>query len=134
MTAYEAAIAEVEAHRAEIEAMRPAIEFADELAARYEGLRPEVGFWRSCQHATISLVVNSLAEVQPMLAEIVRSGYHPKGRTDYTDESCPRVTYDYGQGSRTELCVNVRISSTSDSCRLVQVGEKTVPVLEIVCI
>lgn len=132
-TAVERALAEVERARRKIEQLRPQAELCERLAARYPNLCEEVRIMHGYETKVwIDVRTQSLAEVQPMLSDLVRSGPRPFGRTDYTDEMAPRVVYRYGEDSET-IIVNVMFLEDSSRCTLRKVGEKTVPVMEIVC-
>lgn len=131
-SAYEKALAELEQTRAGLIALKPVFDLAERVVAQFPAL--EARIHGSISRVWIDVNADSLAPVQPLLAAIVRSGYHPLGRTDYTDESSPRVTYDYGR-SRVgigQMIVNIYLSR-SGGCTFEKVGEKMVPILRIVC-
>lgn len=134
ITAYENALAELARKRERLIALKSQFDFAEEMTTRFperEAVVSGSGDW-----VWITLHAASLADVQPFLAAIVRGGYHPHGRSDYVDEAVPRCTYDFSTerhfaGSR--IIVNVYLSAADGRCRFEKVGEKTVPILKIVC-
>ena len=136
MNAYDQALAELDRTRERVIALKPQFDFAETIAAEFPDLHPSVS-GGSSSWVWLNTFTKSLREVRPLLAAIVRGGYHPQGRNDYTDEAVPRCTYGFstarnGYGGN-GIIVNVNLSSGEGGCRFEQTGEKTVPIFKIVC-
>jgi hypothetical protein len=135
MTAYDQALADLDRQRERVIALKPTFDFAETIVAECPELFSTVS-GGSANGVWMNTFAKSLREVQPLLAAIVRGGYHPQGRHDYTDGAQPRCTYDFStrrDGCGNRIIVNVNLSSGEGGCRFEQVGEKTVPILKIVC-
>ncbi len=133
-SSYRETLAKIEREKAVLETLKPWFDFADKLALAFPRFAPAIIFSATCNCLFLRVNVDSLADVQPMLTAIVRDRKHPHGRLDYPDES--RVTYSYGSRrlmANPELVVNVYLNYGSTACRLEKIGEKTVPVMKIVC-
>lgn len=131
LNAFEKALLDLEKKRAVIIALKPYHDSVAEILRSFPALGAalrvtDLAVW-------LDLCVDSLAEVQPLLAAIVRARHRPHGRRDYPDESPPRVTYYYGTDPGWQIIANVRINSGSTACRLEKVEDKLVPVYKIVC-
>ena len=124
MTAYETALAQLDAYRASVEAMRPELELLesirDEIRPDAEVKLNKIGF----DEANIELAVDDLREVIPVLRRIRAAGHVLLHHAD-----CPETN------TRLYIFKTIRVDVVlrGASCRFEKIGVEERPVYSVIC-
>ena len=85
--------------------------------------------------ASIFFPVTTIRDVVPLLRELAKEGLHTDKKDNHKDHNFLDVigTREYNLGPQCRLYAVVFSGAKEASCRMQKVGEKTVPVYEMVC-
>ena len=132
MDFYDRALAELEAKRKRIEALKPAADLAFELALRYDATSVSVSVDAGClQGVLLSFSVTSLKDLVPVRRAVRAAGFRLKTTEDYAELG--RRRYEYGDIQVMAFVPTALEEKKDAKCRFVQAGVKEVPIYKLVC-